>query len=218
LSCLANLVRGHGPEQSTSYYDSGIEASNGSTHSQTNRVNVYEFTSLNGVKVTIFYTPALADTRGFEQDKASIATIIKNRIATVHAVIILADGAQPRLGVATDNVLSTLSSIFPRSLADNIGIVFTNVSSPDHWNFDQNSLPDVLRARYENHWLLDNPLSLWEKNREMQSQPQTRVTKRYTEMLRKRHQAALEEMCSLFDWLNDRDPQPTYDIRNLGSK
>ncbi len=222
MSYLANIVLGHGPQQFTNHHDSGIEAGGGSKHSQTNRANVYEFTSRNGVKVTILDTPGLADTRGFEQDKqhkASIATTIKNKIATVHAVIILANGTQPRLGVATDYVLSTLSSIFPRSLADNIGIVFTNVSSPDHWNFDQNSLPDVLRARYENQWLLDNPLSLWKKNQEMQSQPQTRVTKRFRDnpmdMLRKRHQAALEEMCSLFDWLDDRDPQPTNDIWNL---
>jgi hypothetical protein len=98
-------------------------------------------------------------------------------------------------------------------LAPSLTIVFTNVSSPDHWNFDQNCLPDVLRARYENQWLLDNPLSLWKKIQEMQSQPQTRATKRFRdnpmEMLRRRHQAALKEICSLFDWLDDRDPQPT---------
>ena len=214
MSYLANIVLGHGPEQFTNCPDFGNEAC------QTEHVKVYEFTSRNSVKVTVLDIPGPADTRGSKQDrqhKESIATTIKSKVATVHAIIILANGIQPRLGAATDYALSTLCSIFPRPLADNIGILFTDVSGPDHLNFDLNSLPDVLRAGDENQWLLDNPLSLWTKTQGMQSQPQTRVTKRFRdnpmEMLMRRHREALEEMCTLFDWLDDRDPQPTNDIR-----
>ena len=207
MSYLANIVLGRGPEQFTNCPNFGNEAC------QTGRAKVYELTSRNSVNVTILDIPGPAVTRGFE---GSIATTIKSKITTVHAIIILANGIEPRLGTATDYVLSTLSSIFPRPLTDNLGIVFTNVSSPDHWNFDQNSLPDVLRDGDENQWLFDNPLSLWKKTQELQSQPQTRVTSRLRdnpmEMLRKRHREALEEMCNLFDWLDDRDPQPTSDI------
>ncbi|KAF8316233.1 hypothetical protein F5887DRAFT_1167471 [Amanita rubescens] len=148
--------------------------------------NVYEFTSLNGVKLTILDTPGLVDTRGFEQDKqhkASIATTIKNTYTRLSSLLM---AHNPASALQQTMYFRLYLQSF---LADNIGIVFTNVSSPDDWNFDQNSLPDVLRARYENQWLLDNPM----------------------EMLRKRHQAALEEICSLliFDWLDDHDPQPT---------
>jgi len=213
LSYLAHVVLGRGPNEFTDCPGFDNEAC------QTERTKVYEFTSCNGIKVTILDISGPTDIGGFKQDKQhknNIATTIKSKIDTVHAIIILANGIEPRLGTATDYVLSTLSSIFPRSLADNLGIVFTNVSSPDHWNFDQNSLPDVLRDGDENQWLFDNPLSLWKKTQELQSQPQTRVTSRLRdnpmEMLRKRHREALEEMCNLFDWLDDRDPQPTSDI------
>ncbi len=211
MTYLANIALGRGPEEFTNCRD--FEARSGSTHGQTERAKVYEFTSRNGVKVTILDILRPAGTRGFED---SIASTIKSKIPTVHAIIVLANGIQPRLGAATDYVLSTLSSIFPRSLANNIGILFTDVSGPDHLNFDQNSLPDVLRADDENRWLLDNPVPLWKKIQELQSQPPTRITNKLREhpmeMLMRRHREALEEMCSLFDWLDDRDPQPTNDI------
>jgi len=77
--------------------------------------------------VRILDTPGLADNRGLardEQSKESIAKAIEESIPLVNAVIILANGTEERLGVATDYALTTLSSIFPRTLAENIGIVY----------------------------------------------------------------------------------------------
>ena len=65
-------------------------------------------------------TPGLADTRGLQKDrehKDSIAAAIRENIPEVTAVIILANGTNPRLGVATDYAITTLTSIFPRGLA-----------------------------------------------------------------------------------------------------
>ncbi|KAF8331178.1 hypothetical protein F5887DRAFT_895198 [Amanita rubescens] len=220
LSLLANIVLGRNPEQFVNFNDENIEDGGGSKHSQTNEAKVYEFTSLNGVRVTILDTPGLADTRGLAQDelhKASIAKTIKEKITVVNAVIILANGTVPRLGVATDYALSTLSSIFPRTLADNIGILFTNVSSPLSWNFDQNSLPDVLRSR-DNRWLLDNPLAMRNKYLEIQkTQPDTskKVQKNLLKAVNDGHRRALAEISSIFDWLDHLKPQPTNDILNL---
>jgi len=217
---LANIVVGHKPEQFVNFHDEDIEAGGGAKHSQTNKAKVYEFTSLNGVRVTILDTPGLADTRGLAQDelhKASIASAIKENISTVNAVIILANGTVPRLGVATDYALSTLSSIFPRTLADNIGILFTNVSSPLSWNFDQNSLPDVLRGHDDNQWLMDNPLAMW--NKYLQIRAQSNISRKVLSGLlgavKDGHQKALQEVGSIFDWLDGLKPQPTNEIMNL---
>ncbi len=211
---------GHKPEQFVNFHDEDIEAGGGAKHSQTNKAKVYEFTSLNGVRVTILDTPGLADTRGLAQDelhKASIASAIKENISTVNAVIILANGTVPRLGVATDYALSTLSSIFPRTLADNIGILFTNVSSPLSWNFDQNSLPDVLRGHDDNQWLMDNPLAMW--NKYLQIRAQSNISRKVLSGLlgavKDGHQKALQEVGSIFDWLDGLKPQPTNEIMNL---
>ncbi|KAK2459485.1 hypothetical protein APHAL10511_008500 [Amanita phalloides] len=220
LSLLANIAVGHKPDEFMNFHDDSIEAGGGPRHSQTNMAKVYEFTSVNGIKVIILDTPGLADTRGLAQDevhKASIASAIKGSITTVNAVIILANGTVPRLGVATDYALSTLSSIFPRTLADNIGILFTNVSSPLSWNFDQNSLPDVLRGKEDNQWLLDNPLAMWNKYVQICARPNVsrRVSKSLLKAVGEGHQKALEELSTLFDWIDGLKPQPTNDIMNL---
>ena len=211
---------GHKPEQFVNFHDENIEAGGGAKHSQTNKAKVYEFTSLNGVRITILDTPGLADTRGLAQDelhKASIASAIKENISAVNAVIILANGTVPRLGVATDYALSTLSSIFPRTLADNIGILFTNVSSPLSWNFDQNSLPDVLRGHDDNQWLMDNPLAMWNKYLQIKAQPNIsrKVLSGLLGAVKEGHQKALQEIGSIFDWLDGLKPQPTNEIMNL---
>lgn len=220
MSLLANIVLGHKPEQFVNFNDERNEAGGGSKHSQTNTAKIYEFTSANGLNITILDTPGLADTRGLAQDelhKASIASAIKENISTVNAVIILANGTVPRLGVATDYALSTLSSIFPRTLADNIGILFTNVSSPLSWNFDQNSLPDVLRIHDDNQWLLDNPLAMWNKYLQIKAQSNVsrKVLSGLSNAVKEGHQRALEEICAIFDWLDGLKPQPTNDIMNL---
>ena len=221
LSLLANILVGNKPEEFINFNDGGLEAGGGSKHSQTNDAKVYPFKSRNGIKFTILDTPGLADTRGLQQDKqhkASIAKAIKENIATVNAVIILANGTQPRLGTATDYVLSTLSAIFPRTLADNIGILFTNVSSTLDFNFDPQSLPPVLRDREDNRWFINNPLAMWNRYKEKQRQ-QTASTRRLQSSLLNAIHAAyrntLEELCSMFDWLDDRDPQPTMGIWQL---
>ena len=220
MSLLANIVLGHKPDQFINFNDESNEAGGGPKRSQTNDAKVYKFTSVNGVGITILDTPGLADTRGLARDerhKASIANAIKENISTVNAVLILANGTVPRLGVATDYALSTLSSIFPRTLANNIGILFTNLSSSLSWNFDQNSLPDVLRNRDDNQWLLDNPLAMWNKYQEMKTQPKVSKKKltRHRNDVEEGYQRALEEISTIFDWLDVLEPQPTNDIMSL---
>jgi len=56
-------------------------------------------------------------------------------IDSITAALVLANGTVPRITLGTDYALSTLFSIFPKTLANNIGFIFTNVSSPLHWNF-----------------------------------------------------------------------------------
>ncbi|KAK2459282.1 hypothetical protein APHAL10511_008703 [Amanita phalloides] len=220
LSLLANVAVGHKPHEFMNFHDDSIEAGGGPKHSQINMAKAYEFTSINGIKIIILDTPGLADTRGLAQDelhKASIASAIKESITAVNAVIILANGTVPRLGVATDYALSTLSSIFPRTLADNIGILFTNVSSPLSWNFDQNSLPDVLRGKEDNQWLLDNPLAMWNKYVQIRARPNVsrRVLSSLSKAVEEGHERVLEELGTLFDWIDGLEPQATNDIMTL---
>ncbi|KIL58588.1 hypothetical protein M378DRAFT_1025098 [Amanita muscaria Koide BX008] len=222
LSLLVNILSGRNAGEYVFIHDEANEAGGGERHSQTMFAKRYLLESNNGVKVCILDTPGLVDTRGLEQDaqhKASIVGAIKEHIPTVNAVLILANGTLPRLGAATDYALSTLSSIFPRSLADNIGILFTNVDDRLSWNFDQKSLPESLRNT-DLQFLVNNPLAKWKKYVELCSQ-QDLKKKEHAKLkgtIREAHEKALAELVLVFDWLDTLEPQPTKEILLLYEK
>ncbi|KAK2467588.1 hypothetical protein APHAL10511_000443 [Amanita phalloides] len=219
LSLIANILAGQGPEDYVVFHDEDNEAGGARNQSQTNSAKLYEFISKNDVKFRILDTPGLADTRGIAQDevhKAGIAQTLSENIAFVNAVLIFTNGTVERLGAATDYALTALSAMFPRTLADNIGIVFTNVSDRLSWNFDQTSLPDCLRRYENNQFLLDNPVAKWKKVIATRNQKKTK--KRALEeqsVLSEGHTKALRELALLFDWLDTLAPLPTNDITSL---
>ncbi|KAK2463003.1 hypothetical protein APHAL10511_004990 [Amanita phalloides] len=222
LSLIANVLAGHSPEEFVAQ-DQSNEAGGARNQSQTNSAKLYEFASNNGIRFRILDTPGLVDTRGIAQDdlhKASIAQAIKEKISFVNSVLILANGTVERLGAATDYALSALSSMFPRTLADNIGILFTNVSDPLSWNFDQDSLPECLRKNDRNQFLLDNPLAKWKKltslsDRRNTSGKRRRLLADLESVVNESHSKALQELALFFDWLDTLTPQPTRDIVEL---
>ena len=225
------MLTGRSPKEYHLAHDQSNEAGGVKTQSQTNLAKLYKFTSTNNVTVRILDTPGLADTRGLAQDelhKASIANVIKENIAVVNAVLILANGTVERLGVATDYALSTLSSMFPRTLAANIGILFTNAPNCLSWNFEQSSLPRVLgswehcnkRGMRKNQFLLDNPVALWKKLVALRQQEwvDDRKLDGYERTVDNSHTEALQELSFLFDWLDTLAPQPTKEIIDLYEK
>ncbi|KAK0432861.1 hypothetical protein EV421DRAFT_1910568 [Armillaria borealis] len=205
LSLTANVLAGKRPDNYEEFYDHDNEAGRTETH-------------VNGVTVRILDFPGLADTRGIQRDELhtkSIVEAIQDSIVSVNAVLILANGTVPRLTVGADYALSTLSAIFPHTLADNIGFLFTNVSSPLSWNFDLGSLPNAFQGNMQ--FLLDNPVMMQNICRQMEMDRTIPVkTKR---QLRQAVLAgegkALDTLVEMFDWLNGLKPQPTTDIMSL---
>ena len=159
----------------------------------------------------------MADTRGIQQDalhKESIATQIKEHIHSVSAVLILANGTVPRITVGTEYALATLSAAFPKSLANNIALMFTNVSNSLHWNFSQDTVPKELKGAPQ--FLLDNPVALQKKYLELRNTPSMNG---FETAMRSGvvagEQGALRMLVDLFDWLDHCDPQPTTEIVSL---
>ncbi|KAJ7750688.1 hypothetical protein DFH07DRAFT_1034072 [Mycena maculata] len=221
LAFIANVLAGN----SLSKYDfATIDQDNergvSQKESQTKYAKLYEFRSQNDIKVNVLDTPGLADTRGIQQDelhKKGIATEIKEQVTTVHAVLILANGTLPRLSVSTEYALTTLSSIFPKSLADNISLVFTMCSNPLSINFTDDAVPPSLETAPQLY--IDNPLSLLHKYLEMKANGQhTRQLRAAREHVVSSEAAALQTMVRFFDWLDDLKPQPTTDILTLFNK
>ncbi|KAJ7226853.1 hypothetical protein GGX14DRAFT_530807 [Mycena pura] len=218
LQLFANVLAGNPAFK----YDFSVlnhqnETSGSQASSQTNAAHLYEFVSKNGQKLRILDTPGLADTRGLQYDerhKKSIATQIQNHIDSVNAVIILANGTVPRITVGTDYALTTLSAIFPKSLAPNIAFMFTNVSSPLSQNFSQDSVPPELNDAP--HFFLDNPLALQKKYDTLKKDGKPKRTlDQMTTAVEAGEQRALEMLADVFDWLDGLTPQPTTQIVSL---
>jgi hypothetical protein len=156
----------------------------------------------------------LADTRGLQQDelhKRSIARQIKKHIDSVTAVLVLANGTVPRVTVGTDYALSTLSAIFPLTLANNIAFMFTNVTSPLHWNFSRDTLPNILK--HAPQFLLNNPIALQRKYLWLKGDPKMKKGRAgFRRAVKAGEGNALETLVDLFDWLDSLESQPTKEI------
>ena len=163
-------------------------------------------------------TPGLADTRGLEQDelhKANIATQFKEHIDYVTAVLIVANGTVARLTTGVDYALTTLSALFPKTLAPNIAFVFTNIPNFVAQNF---SIEAIVKEEVKDapQFCLNNPCALQKKSVELELKNDT---KRKPEKMRKSvessEEEALETLVELFDWLDGLTPQPTKAIVEL---
>jgi GTPase SAR1 family protein len=220
LDLVANLLGGLEPTTYRSTHNAANEAGGSKVGSQTNEALLYELTSLNGIKVRVLDTPGLADMRGMEHDekhKASIACVIRDTIPSIDGILILANGTTERLQAATDYAITTLASIFPRSIADNIAIVFTMVANPMSFNFQLESLPESLGKSEQ--YTLDNPIALMKRYREFEQKPaHGKQLPRLLKMVKDAHNEAVDIFADFFDWLDKRTVQPTAAIVELYDK
>ncbi len=217
LSFFANILQGRTPGNYILAHDESIEAGGGQEQSQTQTAKLYEYQSKNGIKVRILDTPGLGDTRGVKQDaehKKSIANAIETLIPTVDAVIILANGTVPRLNVATEYALGSLSSMFRGTLSKSIAILFTNVQNRLARNFKEDSLPEELRGENYHPFWVNNPVALWKMYEDIRTAGN--ADDEMEDLIRKSHDRAIRELSRFFDWLDELKPQSTQDISNAG--
>jgi hypothetical protein len=129
---------------------------------------------------------------------------IENYIDSISAVLILADGIVPRITVETGYTFSVLSTIFPKTLTNNIAIMFTNVQNPQYWKFSHETDLGVLRDAPL--FLINNPIAL--QNR-FKDDRDMRI------MVKASEQRALEMLARLFGWLDGLEPRPATEIIHL---
>jgi len=217
MSLLANLLRGNGPFELQDYHDTSKESGLSKTQSQTTKATLYEITAADGTKFHILDTPGLADTRGIEQDrihKEEINNAIQEFVTSIDAVIIMANGTVERLTVVTDYTLNIICSMFPRTIIDNIGFIFTNCD-PLTFNFDHESLQPELRE--SPFWVIQNPLAM------LKNYNAPKVNKRFStsqiekqmDQLNAGYKETVETLNEWLDWLDSRQVQTTIEIDRL---
>ncbi|QRV92786.1 AIG1 domain-containing protein [Ceratobasidium sp. AG-Ba] len=217
MSLLVNLFRGHGPLELQEWHNKSAESGLSKHQSQTTTATFYTITTKSGLKIQLLDTPGLADTRGIDQDnkhKAEINGAIKEYVTSIDAVLIIANGTVPRLTAATNYTLSVITSMFPRSIIDNIGFIFTN-SDLLTLNFDPESLPVELRE--SKRWLLQNPLAMIGKYRYWSQSPNVdaKQVKKLTNQLTTSYDESVDTLNEWLKWVDERQVQPTKEIDRL---
>ena len=159
----------------------------------------------------ILDSPGFGDTRGPQHDelhKKSIATHIQEHIASVDAVLIPTNGTFPGITVGTEYALS---AFLPKTLADNVAFLFTNVPSSLSSNVYEGGIPPSEILKYAPHFFLDNPIALRRKILKIKDH-RRKVKKAMETMVKEAEQEALKMLVNLFDWLDRLEPRPTTEI------
>ena len=161
----------------------------------------------------------MADTRGIDQDalhKKSIAAEIENHLGYVHAVLILANGSDARNSASLDYALSVLPALFPKSLANNIAFLFSNVPTLAALNFPHDAIPEALKGAHK--FLIDNPVALQKNYLKQKGHVDWRTENKIKKAVECAEENALEMLVELFAWLDGLEPQPTTEIIAISKK
>jgi AIG1 family len=215
MDLLANVCAGRSVNQFCIEHNRNNESNLDRNQSQTNEAIMYTFDRRDGVQLRILDTPGLCDTRGLEKDKEhkrSIAEKIRAQVQTLDAVIIMANGTVERVGPGIEYALYTLASMFPRSIADNIGFMLTNVPDPLSFNFQQDTLPPEVRNAEV--WAIQNPVAQFTKYQESKANSRYTASK-LQRVLQSNYENTMETLTEFFTWLDERKSQPTSAIVDL---
>ncbi|CUA68057.1 hypothetical protein RSOLAG22IIIB_07731 [Rhizoctonia solani] len=226
MSLLVNLFMGNGPYELEERNNAAKEAGGDKSQSQTNDATLYSVRSMDGTVIRILDTPGLADTRGIDQDeahKAKINKAIQDYVTTIDSVLIMANGTVQRLGVATDYTLNVITAMFPHSIIDNIGFIFTH-TDPLTFNFQKDSLQPELREA--KHWLIQNPLAYYQAYKRLQAQRAAdkvlqaqrgpdKVLERGRRDLEQFYDDTVDTLNDWLAWLDARHVQPSRSINEL---
>jgi len=139
---------------------------------------------------------------------------VEKHLDSVTAVLIHADSTV-FTGDGMDYTLSTLSTILPKTLANNIAFVFTNVSTPSLQGF---SVPEVFKGAPT--FVFDDPAVPRRKylnhRRHLKDGPQP--SKDEVKKVQASDQSALEMLAELFNWMDSLNLQPATEVVYLFEK
>ena len=132
--------------------------------SKTSGTKLYEI-SFGRIKVGIIDTPGFGDSRGFEQDKKNVETIMDVLKVEhyINCVCLVINGRTPRITVTLRYVLTEITSLMPRQVLDNVVVVFTNSIRRAYVNFDPKLLTSYFGKETQHMFYIDNPYSLYQK-------------------------------------------------------
>ncbi|CAF3318454.1 unnamed protein product [Rotaria socialis] len=134
---------------------------NDQIQSQTQKCMTYSFRTAD-FYLELIDTPGFNDTNGFDVDERNLDCIEKTlkQLPFLNGIIIVINGALPRLGVSFKNVLHSLYQIWPNDLLNNCVAVLTNCDKLSV-NLDPAILHDHFKIDDSRVFHLQNSLFRW---------------------------------------------------------
>ena len=123
---------------------------------------------------------------------------IERHVESLSAVLIL---SVENNAVRTEYTFSTLSTIFPKTLVDNIAFISPPSSDNRTWDLSKLKVPEVIKKC--SVFYLNNPIAYYRTG---------------PIVLKDLEDRALNMLLALVDWLGYRKPQPTKEIVSLYEK
>jgi 50S ribosome-binding GTPase len=219
LSLLANICACRRVDDFQLENQAGNETGLSRDQSQTNEAMLYTFKNMHNQVLRVLDTPGLSDTRGLDQDiqhTESIVKAIQTKIKTVDGILFMANGTLERAGPGIEYAMHMLSAIFPRTMAKNIGLLFTNVPDALSFNFNSDTLPACVTN--SELWTIQNPLAQVMRFRETVSGKAKQSEKQlltFRKLLDDNYSATIDTLNDMFDWFNKHTAQKTQDVLKL---
>ena len=175
LLCNYNLVQTLGFQVSLEHFRSfnDIQLENSTSRkmeSKTSDAKRY-LVKLCDLKIGVIDTPGFGDSRGMDVDKEHIRKIIdalKNE-EYINCVCLVVNGLVSRMSATLKYVISEVTSILPKTVVNNVIVIFTNTTSPLRLNFDIQELEKYFGSKIEHFFCIENPYCLIEKAKEKKS-------------------------------------------------
>ena len=124
--------------------------------------------SLGDTNLEIIDTPGFGDSRGIKEDEKHVTRIIDalKKEDYINCVCLIINGRSSRMSATLSYVLSEITSILPKTILNNIIVVFTNTTSLLQLNFDLGALKHYFGRNLEHSYCIENPYCLFEKANE----------------------------------------------------
>jgi GTP-binding protein EngB required for normal cell division len=220
LICNYNLVLTLGYEVGVEHFRSfnkiKFESNTRQMESKTNNATKYSI-DISGWSVGIIDTPGFGDSRGIEMDKQNVKKIIdalKNE-EYINCVCLVTNGRSPRMSATLNYVLSEITAILPKTVIDNVIVVFTNTTGMLHLTFDISELTAFFGRNIEQFFCIDNPYCLFEK---VKKDPKGLTIDKIAQGLKDEFEKSAKVIKGMFDKIKDFQQVHTNEFIKLYQK
>ena len=160
-----------GLEQLKDFNDRDLEnAQSEQMESKTSGTALYNI-ELNDLKIGVIDTPGFGDSRGMDEDKKHIQIIIAalKEVEHLNCICLVINGRLSRMTASLRYVLAEITAILPKTVLNNVVVVFTNTANVLDLNFDLEPLHEYFGKEVEKCFFIENPYCQYEKAKKKQA-------------------------------------------------